>query len=57
VDARAGWEESVKQLNSRVIEPAGFKIQKISRVPYLCQGDPGAPVYILDDAVFVLSVV
>jgi hypothetical protein len=37
LDPSAGWEESVASLSSLVLEPAGFNILKISRVPYLCQ--------------------
>ena len=49
-----GWEESVNQLVSGVLEPAGFEIERLARVPYLCQGDTDTPYYSLDDAIFVL---
>eukprot|EP00277_Geminigera_cryophila_P019053 CAMPEP_0179447048 /NCGR_PEP_ID=MMETSP0799-20121207/30775_1 /TAXON_ID=46947 /ORGANISM="Geminigera cryophila, Strain CCMP2564" /LENGTH=300 /DNA_ID=CAMNT_0021237263 /DNA_START=160 /DNA_END=1062 /DNA_ORIENTATION=- len=54
LNPRAQWEEAVKELSSLVLQPAGFEILKISRVPYLCQGDASSSVYTLDDAVFVL---
>ena len=46
----------VNQVSSRVIRPAGFHILSVSRLPYICQGDPASPFYALDDAVFVLQV-
>lgn len=55
LNPRASWEDSVAAFCSLVLEPAGFEIRKISRVPYLCQGDPACNVYMLDDAIFVLA--
>ena len=55
LDASASWEEGVNELSSRFIRPAGFHILRVSRLPYLCQGDPASPFYALDDAVLVLQ--
>ena len=49
-----GWEESVNRLATTVLQPAGLEIEKLARVPYLCQGDMDTPFYSLDDAVLVL---
>jgi 2-polyprenyl-3-methyl-5-hydroxy-6-metoxy-1,4-benzoquinol methylase len=49
-----GWEESVNILISDVLEPAGLEVERLARVPYLCQGDQDTPYYTLDDAFFVL---
>jgi len=38
-----------------VFEPAGFTMERFSRVPYLCEGDMECSFYELDDAVFVLK--
>ncbi|KAH3771349.1 hypothetical protein DPMN_172664 [Dreissena polymorpha] len=37
-----------------VVEPAGFVLERFTRVPYLCEGDMQTSFYVLDDAVFVL---
>ena len=55
LDAHSSWEQSVNEISSRVIRPAGFRILRVSRAPYLCQGDTGSAFYALDDALFVLS--
>eukprot|EP00927_Polykrikos_kofoidii_P043517 TRINITY_DN37584_c0_g1_i1.p1 TRINITY_DN37584_c0_g1~~TRINITY_DN37584_c0_g1_i1.p1 ORF type:complete len:189 (+),score=20.25 TRINITY_DN37584_c0_g1_i1:61-567(+) len=49
------WEESAIQLWEKVLQPAGFELEAISRVPYISQGDPVNAAYVLDDAIFVLS--
>ena len=37
------------------IEPAGLRVERLARVPYLCLGDTrGSRMYELDDAVLVL---
>lgn len=40
----------------RFASPAGFRLESVSRVPYLSDGDTKCPVYSLDDALIVLSV-
>jgi SAM-dependent methyltransferase len=49
------WEESVMDLVS-LFRDIGFRIESVSRLPYLSAGDPTRAFYVLDDALFVLSV-
>ena len=51
----ASFETSVERLWATVLDPLGFRLDALSRVPYLSDGDSVAPVYTLDDALFVLS--
>jgi len=48
------WEESVHRLSKLFIE-LGFKIEKISRIPYLSEGDFRQEMYYLDTVIFILS--
>jgi len=47
------WEEGVASLVQTLIQPIGFSVQSLSRVPYVSQGDADRDLYILDDAVLV----
>lgn len=49
------FEEQVQFFIMKVFEPAGFDVEKFSRLPYLCEGDLHQSFYVLDDAVFVLK--
>lgn len=49
----AAWEPAVSELWSRVLAPLGLELQALARAPYLSGGDPGEPLYVLDDAVLV----
>eukprot|EP01083_Nonionella_stella_P066627 175635_1 len=49
------FEISVNLLIERVLEPEGFRVDKISRVPYFSQGDSVCPLYSLDCVMLVLS--
>lgn len=49
------WEEQVTQLSNEVFQEAGFEVEAVTRLPYLCEGDMYKPYYVLDDAVFVLK--
>lgn len=49
------WERSARALAEQLLLPAGLRIERLARVPYLSRGDAGAAVYVLDDAVFVCS--
>lgn len=51
----ASFEDSVNALWTRVLQPLGFRLHAVSRVPYVSDGDEKCPTYVLDDAVFVLS--
>jgi len=48
------WEESVHRL-SRLFLDLGFNIEKISRLPYLSEGNFKSNMYSLDTAIFILS--
>lgn len=48
------WEEAVMQLVNDFFTPNGFSVRSVSRLPYISQGDHTTPIYVLDDAVFVL---
>lgn len=50
----SAWEYGVRDIYENVLKPSGFEIEKISRVPYVSEGDHLAGAYVLDDAVFVL---
>uniref|UniRef100_A0A8C5PIX4 Methyltransferase 9, His-X-His N1(pi)-histidine n=1 Tax=Leptobrachium leishanense TaxID=445787 RepID=A0A8C5PIX4_9ANUR len=47
------WEEQVNSL-AVVFQDAGFFVEAVTRLPYLCEGDMYNDYYVLDDAVFVL---
>uniref|UniRef100_A0A1A8PH69 Methyltransferase like 9 n=2 Tax=Nothobranchius TaxID=28779 RepID=A0A1A8PH69_9TELE len=49
------WEEQVSSLCDEVFPQAGFEVEAVTRVPYLCEGDMYNDYYVLDDAVFVLK--
>lgn len=51
---RKSWEAAANALASLVFVPVGFDVLSVTRAPYLCRGDDKTPVYVLDDAVFVL---
>jgi hypothetical protein len=50
----ASFEEAATQLVEQCVEPAGFTVERLARVPYLCLGDElGSSMYELDDCVLV----
>lgn len=49
------WEEQVTNLSNEVFREAGFEVEAVTRLPYLCEGDMYKDYYVLDDAVFVLK--
>lgn len=49
------WEEQVTELSNEVFRKAGFEVEAVTRLPYLCEGDMYNDYYVLDDAVFVLK--
>lgn len=51
-----GVHEQTRSFALDVFEPMGFKVEAVSRAPYLCQGDALQPYYLLDDFIFSLSV-
>ncbi len=48
------WEPALMALVTRVFAPLGLEVERFARAPYLSRGDADAPVYVLDDAIFVL---
>lgn len=50
-----GWEAQAAALDEILFAPIGYRVDVLSRVPYLCRGSKRKPVTTLDDAVFVLS--
>ncbi|XP_053269861.1 methyltransferase-like protein 9 isoform X3 [Pleuronectes platessa] len=49
------WEEQVTSMSDEVFSRAGFEVEAVTRLPYLCEGDMYNDYYMLDDAVFVLK--
>jgi SAM-dependent methyltransferase len=49
------WETAARELSERMLEPAGLKVERLARAPYLSRGDTQAPMYALDDAIWVCS--
>ncbi len=54
IDTYKNWEESVNVLVSG-FKDLGFSVEKISRVPYLSEGNYYQKIYSLDTAVFILK--
>jgi SAM-dependent methyltransferase len=48
------FEAAVIELTRDLFEAHGFGVERIARAPYLSHGDAHAPVYALDDALWVL---
>ena len=44
------------EIYQKVLLPAGFHVERVSRLPYLAEGEYDRPLFVLDDAIFVLSV-
>lgn len=42
-------------MSNNVFPRAGFEVEAVTRLPYLCEGDMYNDYYVLDDAVFVLK--
>lgn len=49
-------EEQINELMRTVFEPLGFFLKKLTRLPYLCEGDLEQSFYFLSDYIFVLGV-
>ncbi|CAF3491763.1 unnamed protein product [Rotaria sp. Silwood1] len=50
-------EEQINEFTLNVFHPLGFRLKKLSRLPYLCEGDMERSYYFLSDYIFVLEVV
>jgi predicted rRNA methylase YqxC with S4 and FtsJ domains len=49
-------EEQINEFILNVFQPLGFCLKKLSRLPYLCEGDMERSYYFLSDYIFVLEV-
>lgn len=49
------FEDSLHRLIVDVIDPCGYDVRVVSRVPYLSEGNTKRPYYVLDDLLLVLS--
>jgi cyclopropane fatty-acyl-phospholipid synthase-like methyltransferase len=49
-------EEQINEFIVNVFQPLGFRVKKLSRLPYLCEGDMERSYYFLSDYIFVLEV-
>lgn len=47
------FEEQSNSFINDVLHPAGYVVEKWTRLPYLCEGDMYQAYYWLDDAVFI----
>jgi len=54
-DSYATLEEQVETFIKFVVTPAGFELEKFSRVPYLCEGDVTKPFFVFTNVVFLLK--
>ncbi|CAF2649103.1 unnamed protein product [Rotaria sp. Silwood2] len=50
-------EEQINEFILNVFQPLGFRLKKLSRLPYLCEGDMERSYYFLSDYIFVLEVI
>lgn len=49
-------EEQINEFIVDVFQPLGFRLKKLSRLPYLCEGDMERSYYFLSDYIFVLDI-
>ncbi|CAF2045488.1 unnamed protein product [Rotaria magnacalcarata] len=49
-------EEQINEIVSNIFQPLGFRVKKITRLPYLCEGDMERSYYFLSDYIFVLEI-
>ena len=49
------WLQAVSYIAQDLSQIHGFQVELISRVPYISEGGLQQPLYVLDDAVFLLS--
>ena len=49
-------EEQINEFITNVFQPLGFRLRKLSRLPYLCEGDMERSYYFLSDYIFVLEI-
>jgi 2-polyprenyl-3-methyl-5-hydroxy-6-metoxy-1,4-benzoquinol methylase len=49
-------EEQINEFILEVFQPSGFRLKKLTRLPYLCEGDMDQSYYFLSDYIFVLEI-
>lgn len=49
-------EEQINEFVLDIFQPLGFRVKKITRLPYLCEGDMERSYYFLSDYIFVLEI-
>jgi SAM-dependent methyltransferase len=52
---RETWEAGAGSFADELLTPAGLRVERLSRAPYLCRGDATKPLYVLDAALFVCT--
>lgn len=50
--AAESFEAGAASVAREVLAPAGLRVARLSRAPYLCRGDARAPLHVLDAALF-----
>ena len=50
-------EQQIENLIYNVLEPAGFRVVRFTKLPYLCEGDLYDDYFLLFDYVFVLKTI
>lgn len=53
--AAGSWEAGVAALAEDALAPAGLRVQRFARAPYVSAGDAYEPLYVLDDVVLVCT--
>jgi len=48
-------EEQAGFFIQKIVEPQGFELESLSRVPYICEGDVKAPYYVLNNVIMVFK--
>ena len=56
LSAAGNWSGAARELVASFLEPTlpNFEVTAVTRAPYLCQGTPRVPIFVLDDCVVVL---
>lgn len=51
----ASLEKQVNVFVEQVMAPRGFALEKIAKMPYLCEGDIKKPYYVLQNVAMVFK--
>ena len=52
-DPEPSWEAGAASLERGLLTPAGLVVEHLGRAPYLCRGDSGTALHVLDAAILV----